>query len=97
MRPGDSVARLSYPSATQTLLAAPNTDQAQPVASVPHTTYDLAERCLAVRALRQHRRRLHRRSGTGISWANLGQAVDETVNAHRSRVAEPLAAAGDRR
>ncbi|MFF7195061.1 hypothetical protein ACFZAM_15275 [Streptomyces sp. NPDC008079] len=66
--PGDSVARLSYPSTTQTLPVAPNTDQAQPVASVPHTTYDLAERCLSVRALRQHRRRLHRGSGTGISW-----------------------------
>ncbi|MFJ4410939.1 RHS repeat domain-containing protein [Streptomyces sp. NPDC088910] len=39
--PGDSVTRLSYPSATQTLLDAPDTNQAQPVASVPHTTYDL--------------------------------------------------------
>ncbi|MFF7192026.1 ISL3 family transposase, partial [Streptomyces sp. NPDC008222] len=28
-------------------------------------------------------------------WANLGQAVEKTVNAHRSRLAEPLAAAED--
>jgi transposase len=28
-------------------------------------------------------------------WANLGQAVEKTVNAHRSRLAEPLAGAED--
>ncbi|MFH9734359.1 transposase [Streptomyces sp. NPDC017260] len=28
-------------------------------------------------------------------WANLGQAVEKTVNAHRSHLAEPLAAAED--
>ncbi|MFJ5611089.1 RHS repeat domain-containing protein [Streptomyces sp. NPDC093221] len=40
--PGDSVTRLSYPSATQTLLAAPDTNQTQSVSTVPHTTYDLS-------------------------------------------------------
>ncbi len=39
--PGTSITRLAYPSSTQTLVADPTTDQSQPVASVPHTTYDL--------------------------------------------------------
>ncbi|MFL5912583.1 MAG: hypothetical protein ACJ768_18695, partial [Gaiellaceae bacterium] len=39
--PGDSITRLSYPTTSQTLVADPNTDQAQPVASVPHTTYNM--------------------------------------------------------
>ena len=39
--PGDSITRLSYASATQTLVAEPNTDQAQAVSAVPHTTYNL--------------------------------------------------------
>ena len=39
--PGNSVTRLTYPSATQTLMASPSTDQAQAVASVPHTTYTI--------------------------------------------------------
>lgn len=39
--PGDSITRLTRPSATQTLVASPNTNQAQAVAAVPHTTYDL--------------------------------------------------------
>ncbi|MEV4373713.1 RHS repeat-associated core domain-containing protein [Nonomuraea sp. NPDC049637] len=34
-----SITRLTYPSATQTLVADAGTDQAQPVSSVPHTTY----------------------------------------------------------
>lgn len=38
---GTSTTRLTYPSATQTLVADPNTDQSQSVASVPHTTYTL--------------------------------------------------------
>jgi YD repeat-containing protein len=33
--------RLSYVSSTQTQVADPNTDQTQPVANVPHTTYTL--------------------------------------------------------
>ncbi len=39
--PGNSVTRLTYPSATQTLMASPSTDQGQAVASVPHTTYTI--------------------------------------------------------
>jgi RHS repeat-associated protein len=39
--PGDSITRLSYASATQTLVAEPNTDQTQAVSAVPHTTYNL--------------------------------------------------------
>jgi YD repeat-containing protein len=39
--PGDSITRLSYPSVSQTLVADPNTDQSQPVGSVPRTTYNL--------------------------------------------------------
>ena len=38
---GTSTTRFSYPSATQTLVADPTTDQSQSVASVPHTTYNL--------------------------------------------------------
>jgi RHS repeat-associated protein len=38
---GTSTTRLTYPSATQTLVADPTTDQSQSVASVPHTTYNL--------------------------------------------------------
>ncbi|MDG4802084.1 RHS repeat-associated core domain-containing protein [Micromonospora sp. WMMD980] len=33
--------RLSYPTSSQTMMADPRQDLAQPVASVPHTTYDL--------------------------------------------------------
>jgi RHS repeat-associated protein len=36
-----AVTRLAYPSTTQTLVAGPNTDQAQPVTAVPRTTYTL--------------------------------------------------------
>jgi RHS repeat-associated protein len=39
--PGDSVTRLSYPSASQTLMADPNTNQSLAVSAVPHTTYTL--------------------------------------------------------
>ncbi|MCC3279648.1 hypothetical protein LJ754_10855 [Arthrobacter sp. zg-Y40] len=39
--PGDSTTRLSYVSATQVLLAGPNTDQAAAVNAVPRTTYTL--------------------------------------------------------
>lgn len=39
--PGNSITRFAYPWATQTLVADPTTDQSQPVASVPHTTYNL--------------------------------------------------------
>ncbi|WP_326968202.1 hypothetical protein, partial [Arthrobacter sp. CG_A4] len=39
--PGNSVTRLAYPSATQTLVAGPNTDPAVAVASGPRTTYTL--------------------------------------------------------
>ncbi len=38
---GTASTRLSYPSASQTLVADPTTDQGQSVASVPHTTYTL--------------------------------------------------------
>ena len=37
--PGTSTTRISYPSATQTLVAGPNTDQASAVSAVPRTTY----------------------------------------------------------
>lgn len=37
----DEVTRFAYPSGTSTVVAAPNTDQAQPVTSVPRTTYTL--------------------------------------------------------
>ncbi|MEC5182554.1 YD repeat-containing protein, partial [Arthrobacter sp. CG_A4] len=40
--PGNSVTRLAYPSATQTLVAGPNTDIAVAVASGPRTTYTLS-------------------------------------------------------
>lgn len=36
-----AVTRLAYPTTTQTLVAGPNTDQAQPVTAVPRTTYTL--------------------------------------------------------
>jgi RHS repeat-associated protein len=36
-----SVTRFSYPSGTSTLVAEPDTDQSQPVSSVPHTSYTL--------------------------------------------------------
>lgn len=36
-----AITRLAYPSGTQTLLAGPNTDQAQAVTAVPHVTYTL--------------------------------------------------------
>jgi RHS repeat-associated protein len=39
--PGNSATRLTYPSATQTLVAGPNTDPAVAVATGPHTTYTL--------------------------------------------------------
>lgn len=39
--PGNSVTRLAYTSATQVLLAGPNTDQAAAVTAVPRTTYTL--------------------------------------------------------
>jgi len=39
--PGTSTTRLSYPSATQTLVADPTTDQGQAVSAVAHTTYAL--------------------------------------------------------
>ena len=39
--PGNSISRLSYPSATQTLLASPNTDQGSAITAVPHTTYTI--------------------------------------------------------
>ncbi|KQQ96361.1 hypothetical protein ASF72_01490 [Arthrobacter sp. Leaf141] len=39
--PGSSVTRLTYPSATQTLIAGPNTDLAVAVATGPRTTYAL--------------------------------------------------------
>ncbi|RPE77879.1 RHS repeat-associated protein [Frondihabitans sp. PhB161] len=38
---GTSTTRLSYPSATQTLVAGPNTDLGTPVASVPNTKYTI--------------------------------------------------------
>ena len=37
--PGTSTTRISYPSATQTLVAGPNTDQALAITAVPRTTY----------------------------------------------------------
>jgi RHS repeat-associated protein len=39
--PGNSITRIAYPSATQTLVAGPNTDPAVAVASGPRTTYTL--------------------------------------------------------
>ena len=39
--PGSSITRMSYPSATQTLLAGPNTNQSAAVNTVPRTTYTL--------------------------------------------------------
>ncbi|WP_432246120.1 RHS repeat domain-containing protein (plasmid) [Arthrobacter sp. G.S.26] len=39
--PGSSVTRIAYPSATQTLVAGPNTDLAVAVATGPRTTYAL--------------------------------------------------------
>ncbi|WP_181419743.1 RHS repeat-associated core domain-containing protein [Arthrobacter psychrolactophilus] len=39
--PGSSITRLTYPTATQTLVAGPNTDQAVAVATGPRTTYTL--------------------------------------------------------
>jgi RHS repeat-associated protein len=39
---GASTTRFSYPSGTQTLVADPTTNQSGSVASVPHTTYNLA-------------------------------------------------------
>jgi len=36
-----AVTRFTYPTGTQTLVAGPNTDQAQAVSAVPHTTYTL--------------------------------------------------------
>ena len=39
--PGTSTTRLSYPSATQTLVADPTTNQGSAVSAVPHTTYAL--------------------------------------------------------
>ncbi|MEV8183409.1 RHS repeat-associated core domain-containing protein [Specibacter sp. NPDC078692] len=39
--PGDSITRLTYPTASQTLLAGPNTHQGTAVSLVPHTTYIL--------------------------------------------------------
>ena len=39
--PGNSITRFTYPSATQTLMAGPNTSTAVAVATGPHTTYDL--------------------------------------------------------
>jgi len=39
--PGTSTTRLSYPSATQTLVADPTTDQGQAVSAVAHTSYAL--------------------------------------------------------
>lgn len=41
--PGNSVTRIAYPSATQTLVAGPNTDLAKAVDAVPRTTYTIAE------------------------------------------------------
>lgn len=38
---GESVTRLSYASATQTLVADPTTNQSQAVSAVPHTTYTI--------------------------------------------------------
>jgi RHS repeat-associated protein len=35
------ITRLQYPSSTETDIAAPTTDQTQPITSVPHTTYTL--------------------------------------------------------
>ncbi|RPE77904.1 RHS repeat-associated protein [Frondihabitans sp. PhB161] len=39
--PGTSTTRLTYPSATQTLVAGPNTDASVAVATVDHTTYSI--------------------------------------------------------
>lgn len=39
---GTSTTRLTYPSGTQTLVADPTTDQSQPVASVPNTSYTIS-------------------------------------------------------
>ncbi len=39
--PGNSVTRLSYASATQTLLAGPDTDQGSAITAVPNTTYTI--------------------------------------------------------
>ena len=38
---GDAVTRLTYPSASRTLVAAPDSDQSQPVATAAHTSYTL--------------------------------------------------------
>ncbi len=40
--PGNSVTRIAYPSATQTLVAGPNTNLASAVTAVPRTTYTIA-------------------------------------------------------
>lgn len=40
--PGSSVTRIAYPSATQTLVAGPNTNLASAVTAVPRTTYTIA-------------------------------------------------------
>lgn len=37
----DIVTRLAYPSATQTVVAGPNTNQSQPVTAVPRSTFYL--------------------------------------------------------
>ncbi|MFI5761798.1 RHS repeat-associated core domain-containing protein [Streptomyces sp. NPDC051563] len=41
--PGDSVTRLSYADPAKTVVASPNTDQAQAITAVPHTTYELTD------------------------------------------------------
>ena len=48
--PGTSVTRFAYPSATQTLLARPNTNQGSAVASVPRVTYTVDAASMLVTA-----------------------------------------------
>lgn len=70
--PGASVTRLSYPSATQTVVADPTTDQTQAVSVVPHTTYALTGGQLVSSATDPDG---HARSATYTSLSNLATST----------------------
>ncbi len=70
--PGASVTRLSYPSATQTVVADPTTDQTQAVTVVPHTTYALTGGQLVSSATDPDG---HARSATYTSLSNLATST----------------------
>lgn len=92
--PGESVTRLAYPTATQTLLASPDTDQSQPVTSVPRTTYTLNSAQRVTRAVdaagREQAATYTANFDAATATAGTGTGASTTTNTYGANAGQSL-------